>query len=94
MIERIDSTWTRGTYIIIRNLGTYWNGKEHSTNRYDVLEQNNSPLGKIEWNTAWRKYWFLPAANTGYEEVCMEEISQFIKEETAARKEARKNASV
>lgn len=82
--------WCLGTHIAFRNLGTFWAGAEHKTSRYAVLEKSNiaSQLGVVLWFARWRKYCFYPDPNMVYEETCMREISQFIEEETKARREA------
>src|SRR5208282_248516 len=89
-LERPSPGWCLGTHIAFRNLGTYWAGTEHKTNRYAVVEKHNasSQLGVILWFARWRKYCFYPDPNTLYEETCMREISQFIVEETVARRAA------
>lgn len=89
-LERLDSTYTRGTHIIFRNLG-HMNGSrgyQRKTNIYDVVERGNlaARLGRVLWFGRWRKYVFQPFENTVYEETCMREISQFIEEETAAQR--------
>jgi hypothetical protein len=50
-------------------------------------------LGIIKWFGPWRKYAFFPEPDTVFEEVCMREISQFIVDQTAEHKLARKAAS-
>lgn len=39
-------------------------------------------LGKVSWKIQWRRYWFEPFADTGFDAVCMERIAGFCREET------------
>jgi hypothetical protein len=80
---------TVGSHILITNLGKLKGAK---TNVYGVFEKDmlrdkyhpHALLGSIAWFGRWRKYAFCPAAECTFEEVCMEEISLFIREETRA----------
>lgn len=87
----VTSTETHCTYIVFRNIGSSKSGK---TLVFEVLTKDSNPalLGRIEWNAHWRKYWFLPGAFTGYEEVCMEEIAEFLRQQTAEHRAKAKAA--
>jgi hypothetical protein len=91
-LERLGE-FTVGTWIVIRNLGIQKPGQK--TNLYGVWPEDDArherPLGNIQWFGRWRKYAFNPLPGTVYEETCMEEIAQFMREETKAHMaEARK----
>jgi hypothetical protein len=45
-----------------------------------------SHLGNIRWKSEWRRYWFEPSPSTGFDAACLDEISQFLKQEMAKRK--------
>lgn len=95
MLSRIDAVWTRGDFVIFRNLGIGVGGRE-KTNTYEVIAKTGSlPLGQISWFGRWRKYAFDPLPETVYEETCLRDIAQFIEEETKnhrAVKKAEKDA--
>lgn len=95
MLTRIDSVWTRGSYIIFRNMGPTPIGKTKwtKTNVYEVTDETNFPLGRISWFGRWRKYSFMPSASCVFEETCMRDIAQFIEEETKAHKAKKKAAN-
>jgi hypothetical protein len=88
LVPNFNSVFMVGTYILINNFGKL-NGKK--TNTYGVWEKDmrqdqyvaGPPLGTITWLSRWRKYAFNPAPNCSFEEICMGEISEFIKNETA-----------
>jgi len=82
---------------VFRNLGRMngSRGYQRKTNIYEVLPKGKGMqlrLGVIRWFSRWRKYVFEPYAETVYEETCMRDISQFIEEETKARRAKRKAA--
>ena len=72
-----------GRWIWIEFLCKSVSGK---TNEYIVRTKTDIFLGNIKWDTRWRKYAFYPMANTLYEEVCLEDIARFLKEQTAKHK--------
>lgn len=39
-------------------------------------------LGKVSWKAQWRRYWFEPFPQTGFDALCMEQIASFCREET------------
>lgn len=87
------SSWTLGSFIAFRNLGTYWNRKEHKTNLYEVCEGRNvkANLGHISWFPRWRKYVFEPNPNRViFEETCLRDIAEFIEAETKSHKNTTK----
>lgn len=87
LIRHDDSTFIMGTHIYFRNNGAWRDGKEYKTNQYDVhAKADNFKLGEIKWFSRWRKYVFEPASQTAYEATCLRDISQFLEEETAARR--------
>jgi hypothetical protein len=96
-LKRVNDEWTQCDYITIRNLGTMNGSKgyQRKTNIYEVLEKGGgltSHLGEIRWFGRWRKYCFFPVDGTLYEERCLRDISQFIEEETKARRTKKKAA--
>jgi hypothetical protein len=50
-------------------------------------------LGHIKWFGRWRKYAFYPAVQTIYEEVCLNEIAEFIKNKTREHRGAREKGA-
>ncbi len=45
-------------------------------------------LGYIKWYPRWRKYSFFPCNNTVYENTCLHDIADFIKEQMRLRKDS------
>jgi len=43
-------------------------------------------LGYVRWMSRWRKYSFYPEPNCVFEEECLSDIAQFIKQETRRHK--------
>lgn len=91
-----NATFTHGTYIIFLNCGVIPGGK---TNRYEVWskggeEELGDKLGEIRWFGRWRKYSWYPNADTIYEEVCMQEITDFLKQVNKEHREKRRAANV
>jgi hypothetical protein len=53
-------------------------GKTHV---YNILSKSSYLfLGKVKWKPQWRGYWFVPTVDTGFNDACLDEISQFIKD--------------
>jgi hypothetical protein len=72
------------SYLLFVYKGMSESGK---TKRWLVQNrQINGLLGWIEWKAQWRKYWFCPVNNTGFDADCMEEISAFLRTETIGHK--------
>jgi hypothetical protein len=85
-----DIQTTLGTHIGFKDVGQSPSGK---TRRYSVYSlEDNFLLGSIAWHSPWRKYIFSPVTTyqTIYEEVCMTEISEFIRTKTTTQREAAK----
>lgn len=53
------------------------------TKLFQVISNDGDHLGEIRWFGRWRKYCFMPAPNTVFEQVCMREVSTFIESETS-----------
>ena len=90
-----NATFTHGTYIIFLNKGIIPGGK---TNAYEVWSKGAEDelgdlLGEIRWFGRWRKYSFFPKGDTIYEEVCLQEITDFLKAANIAHREAKKHAA-
>lgn len=92
-LERLDSEWTKCSFIYIHNLGTMVgsDNRPRKTNIYEVLTEDNTKLGEIRWFGRWRKYCFYPWTQTIYEETCMRDIAQFIEEETLTQRKIAAN---
>ena len=43
-------------------------------------------LGIIKWHPSWRKYCFFPGLDTVFENICLHEIAEFIKQKMAEKK--------
>jgi len=67
---------TQYKWIEIIDYGVSKSGK---TKIFRVMTKDGTPLGEIKWNCGWRKYWFLPLTDTGYEEDCLIDIADFLK---------------
>ena len=86
---RLDDCRVVGTYVVFLSWQTT---PGVMTNRWDVRSKEDADLGLIKWYTSWRKYCFYPNGFTIFEQVCLREIAEFIEQETAAHKAARKAA--
>ena len=47
--------------------------------------QGEVVIGIIKWYSSWRTYAFFPKENTIYEDDCLQDIANFIKEQMKAR---------
>jgi hypothetical protein len=56
------------------------------TSIWYVHTKSGEALGYINWYGPWRKYCFYPGPGSGFEEVCMREISDFIVARTKEHK--------
>ena len=83
MLTEHSKLVTQGTYLNFIDEG-YLNPKAQ-TKRFSVTEKSGSKLGEIRWFAPWRKYCFF-TNNVVLEEVCMADISEFLKAKTAAQK--------
>lgn len=54
-----------------------------------ISKRDNLRLGIIKWYGPWRKYWFEPEKETGFETQCLLEIAGYIEGLMQARKIAR-----
>lgn len=85
-----DIQTTLGTHIGFKDVGQSPSGK---TRRYSVYSlEDNFLLGTIGWHGPWRKYIFSPVTTyqTIYEEVCLNEIAEFIRTKTVTHRESAK----
>jgi len=65
------------------------------TKKYWVVNKHDDIyLGAIDWYNQWRKYAFFPMIGTVYEEDCLQDIAQFIKNLTLLHKEKLKKAKL
>lgn len=56
------------------------------TKVWEVTTLVGNTLGFIKWYGPWRKYSFFPAANTVFENDCMQDIINFNKQAMAEKK--------
>jgi hypothetical protein len=73
-----------GKYLIVELGGHSASGK---TQIWFVRSTDGTELGNISWNSGWRKYWFNPFENTGYEEICLRNIADFCEKLSKLHKE-------
>ena len=80
MIRQKEYKW-----ITIRELSKSESGK---TSIFIVFNKDypTEPLGWIKWSGSFRKYSFYPERDTFYEEVCLSNIIEFLKELKEERK--------
>lgn len=72
-----EGTWIR--FVLVERLP--------KTDVYNIISKDDEcRIGQIRWLGRWRKYCFFPDPNTVYENVCLGEISSFIKELMEKRK--------
>ena len=68
-------------FIIIEEIGTSESGK---TKIFSVMMKNRdvtfAELGQISYKFSWRKYAFFPHEDTCFEEICLQNITDFLKE--------------
>lgn len=57
-------------------------------------KKSGDRLGIVKWLSAWRQYTFWAISDTIWSAGCMRDIADFIKEEMAAHKRARKGIKV
>ena len=51
-----------------------------------IEEKLKFQIGTVQWYGPWRKYCFMPARNTVFEQVCLREIAQFCEQQTNAHR--------
>lgn len=56
----------------------------HKTRVWNVRSIASVPLGTIKFFPAWRKYVFVPVAVVVLDAVCLQDITEFLKEQTQA----------
>jgi hypothetical protein len=47
-----------------------------------VCPKEGGSIGQVSWYGPWRKYCFLPAINTVFEQICLREIADFCQSQT------------
>jgi len=50
-----------------------------------IAKEGGYSIGQIKWFGRWRKYSFFPIADTIYESVCLQDITDFLIHENEAR---------
>ena len=54
-----------------------------ATKRWAVMPKDGSAqIGRVQWYGPWRKYCFMPVANTVFEQICLREIAAFCEDQT------------
>jgi len=84
-----DPLNTVGTHIGFRDVGPSDSG---ITRKFKVYSIDDAfLLGTISWAGRWRKYVFSPVVEyqTIFEEVCLNEIAEFIKGKTVAHRKSK-----
>jgi hypothetical protein len=52
--------------------------------------QGGTYLGEVRWFSRWRKYSFMPARDTVFEQDCLRDLAEFIEAETAKRRKGKR----
>lgn len=60
--------------------------KSGLTKRWTVQNLEGCVLGWIQWKASWRRYWFEPTNQTGFDAACLKDIVDFLVKETLAQK--------
>ena len=66
--------------------------KSGKTNIWTVVERSGSELGTVQWFGRWRKYVFIPAAGTVYEEDCLRDIASFCEQASKEFRQSKKTS--
>jgi NADH:ubiquinone oxidoreductase subunit len=67
------------SYLRFEDRGTSESGKTRRWVVSNALDTGAAtPLGWIEWKASWRKYWFCPTNQTGFDAGCLKEIAEFL----------------
>jgi hypothetical protein len=83
-IERIDLDLWKSSNLTFRDDGPVKPGAK--TRVFSIFNSSNkSLLGYIKWFPNWRKYCFYPL-NSLFDDKCLDQVSTFMKEATAAHK--------
>lgn len=53
---------------------------------------NGSHLGEVKWNGGWRQYVFAPRAHCIWNPACLDQLTEFIREQMAVRRTATRAA--
>ena len=62
--------------------------QKSKTKVYGVRTKSNlDRIGEIKWNSGWRRYWFMPDSETGYDSQCLKDIATFMDELMEKRNE-------
>lgn len=61
------------------------------TKRFNVVNLSEQKLGVILFNPRWRKYVFAPNEHTIFDSECLNDIIEFLNEETKKWRESTKN---
>ena len=72
----------KGTYITFAE-----RPPKPKTKVWAVLSQGGAEIGTVCWYGPWRKYCFMPAYSSVFEQVCLREIAQFCETETRNHKQ-------
>lgn len=67
-------------------------GNNPKTKIFTVMAKEGGFLGTVKWYAPWRKYCFVPADYTVFEQDCLRDIADFIERETAEHKRKAKEA--
>ena len=51
-----------------------------------INKDSEQAIGEIKWYGAWRRYSFFPFTDTVYEMTCLDDIAEFLREQTQQRK--------
>ena len=70
-------TRVNGTHIYFGLLET---PPRRKTQIWQVISKRGVFLGDVKWYTPWRRYSFYPEVDTIYDDLCLHEITMFIKE--------------
>lgn len=76
-----------GTYIMFVPVTQPNRVPPYKTLRWQVhAKRDNAALGEIKWYPGWRKYAFMPAPDTIFEQRCLRDIAEFIETKTDQQK--------
>ena len=53
-------------------------------------KDGNTTLGLVKWYSHWRKYCFIPAEDTIFEQDCLRDIASFIEDQTKLHRNTNK----
>jgi len=92
MLTPINPNYIYGTWIIFVDRGIIPGGKTKLTEVWTRQGDDSAgiKLGTIKWFGRFRKYSWFPEPGTVYEEVCNQEITNFLRLSNIKHKEAKK----